>query len=431
MSDWIDELPDRVRVALARMAAHALGELAPDHVPGALKPVAKFAPAKRVQLAGDQVVARLADDAELRERLGVQARVQNPEAAAELDAGSATVAAAALAVLEQPEGWEDLLARTAEAELAGQAVVDAERARAEATRLRERLAGIESEIVERQRRNKAELEKLRRDNAELRRKLGETRAAARAARQEADEARAALTEVQERAEAATSKAEADVRKLRAQLDTLTGEKERQQRTARTSKDTATVRARLLLETLVEASQGLRRELGLPPVEGTPADAVAAELAEEGTRSSDSTRSLRSGDPERVQQLLALPNAHLLIDGYNVTRSAWESSPLELQRNRLLSGLAPLVAQSGAEITVVFDAYNVENRPVVRAPRGVRVLFTRTGQIADDLVRELVDAEPDGRVVGVVTNDQEIVDHVRRKPGVRVVPSEALVAFLTR
>ena len=43
--------------------------------------------------------------------------------------------------------------------------------------------------------------------------------------------------------------------------------------------------------------------------------------------------------------------------------------------------------------MVFDAAETQDRPVVNKPRGVRVLFTHPGVIADDLIRELVGAEP--------------------------------------
>ena len=54
--------------------------------------------------------------------------------------------------------------------------------------------------------------------------------------------------------------------------------------------------------------------------------------------------------------------------------------------------------------MVFDA--AETRPpLVHRPRGVRVLFSPAGVIADDVIRELVAAEPAGRAVVVVTSDR--------------------------
>ena len=50
------------------------------------------------------------------------------------------------------------------------------------------------------------------------------------------------------------------------------------------------------------------------------------------------------------------------------------------------------------------------RPVLLAPpRGVRVLFSKPGQTADELIRQLVRAEPPGRPVVVVSSDREVAD----------------------
>ncbi len=122
----------------------------------------------------------------------------------------------------------------------------------------------------------------------------------------------------------------------------------------------------------------------------------------------------------LEQDLAMPRSRLVVDGYNVTKAAWPTAPLEAQRSRLMGALAPLVARTGAETTVVFDAADTDHRPPVAAPRGVRVLFSPRGVIADDVIRDLVAAEPAGRVVVVVTADQEIARDVvaRRRPGGR-------------
>lgn len=126
----------------------------------------------------------------------------------------------------------------------------------------------------------------------------------------------------------------------------------------------------------------------------------------------------------------MPRARLVIDGYNVSKSAWPESSLEAQRIRLLNGLAPLVARTGAETTVVFDAASSVTRPVVNAPRGVKVLFSPEGVIADDVIRELVGVEPEGRVVIVVSSDQEVARDVQRA-GARSASASALVGLLSR
>jgi predicted RNA-binding protein with PIN domain len=126
----------------------------------------------------------------------------------------------------------------------------------------------------------------------------------------------------------------------------------------------------------------------------------------------------------------MPRARLIVDGYNVSKRAWPSSSLEAQRNRLAAALAALVARTGAETTLVFDAAETDHRPPVVAPRGVRVLYSPRGVIADDVIRDLVAVEPTGRVVLVVTADREIAVDVARD-GARVVDPDALLSLISR
>ena len=239
---------------------------------------------------------------------------------------------------------------------------------------------------------------------------------------------------QQAAEAETSERcaalEKDNRRLRGQVERLEAEAARDRRDARSDRDDATLRARLLLDTVVDAAAGLRRELALPPVAGAPGDRVEADVAAAGTREPSAAGALGTSSAALLEQYLAMPRARLLIDGYNVTKTAWPTTPLEAQRNRLVTALAPLVARTRAETTVVFDAADTDHRPLVHAPRGVKVLFSPRGVIADDVLRDLVAAEPAGRVVVVVTGDRAVAEDVARG-GARVIASEALVELLGR
>ena len=64
------------------------------------------------------------------------------------------------------------------------------------------------------------------------------------------------------------------------------------------------------------------------------------------------------------------------------------------------------------------------------PRGVRVLFSSPGVIADDVIRDLVGAEPPGRPVVVVSSDAEVVRDVLRA-GARTAAAPALSRLLAR
>ena len=394
------ELPEAVRARLVSLVAASLADVSP--LPATLKQVAGFAPARRARLGASAIMSELERDDELRERVAVQVRVR-----ATGDVGDV----AALAWLERSEGWQDAVRRVPER------AAQTSNGSQQEQRLRERADEADRTLREVRRSHKAALDALKAEVSTLRRTLGETRTKERAAREEAEAARG-------RAEESAARLERELRQLRAQVAKLEEQAGDQRRQTRSDRDEVTVRARLLLETINDAAVGLRRELGLPNVSGNPGDRVEAPLADEGTREPTSTGSMAPSSPALLEQYLALPRSRLIIDGYNVTKTTWPTLSLEAQRARLLALLSALVARTKAEATVVFDAAASESRPVVASPRGVKVLFSPVGVIADDVIRELVAAEPAGRVVVVVTEDRELADDVRRD-GARVVAPGAL------
>jgi predicted RNA-binding protein with PIN domain len=82
------------------------------------------------------------------------------------------------------------------------------------------------------------------------------------------------------------------------------------------------------------------------------------------------------------------------------------------------------------VTCCFDGATVAGHIPSLSGRGVRVRFSKPGEIADELIRRLVRAEPRGRPVVVVSSDREVADGVRRH-GARPVSSAALVRRLER
>jgi hypothetical protein len=396
------DLPEAVRTRLVSLVAASLGDVTP--LPATLRQVAGFAPARRARLGATAIMTELERDDDLRGRVAVQTRTH---------ANGDTLDIAAQAWLERSDGWEDAVRRAAE-RTAPRADPGQEQRE---QKLRDRAEDAERALREQRRSHKEALDALKAEVATLRRTLGETRTKERAAREEAEAAR-------DRAEEAATRLERELRQLRTQVVKLEEQAGEQRRQLRSERDEVTVRARLLLEALNDAAVGLRRELGLPAVSGNPGDRVEAELADEGTREPTSTASMAPSSPALLEQYLALPRSRLIIDGYNVTKATWPTLSLEAQRTRLLTLLPGLVARTSAETTVVFDAAASESRPVVASPRGVKVLFSPSGVIADDVIRQLVSAEPAGRVVVVVTADRELATDVRRS-GARVVDPGAL------
>src|SRR5919107_1322094 len=191
--------------------------------------------------------------------------------------------------------------------------------------------------------------------------------------------------------------------------------------AREARQADEVRLGLLLDTVGGALSGLRRELALGGGGPRPGDLVVG------------ARSVRGGGPvdsvPALDALLSVTSVHLVVDGYNVTKTGYPELPLADQRTRLAGQLAALAARTGVEITVVFDGAGVVAAPT-RGSRGVRVLFSDPGVLADDVIRALVAAEPQGRPVVVATSDKAVVTSVCAH-GAHSVPSRLLLHRLTR
>lgn len=427
------QMPEPVRARVLALASEVLPRV--SDLPASLRKVASFAPNRRARLGGTQIATALEADDDFRAHVATQVAVGEPELSEAVGQGSVPetadpVEVAALLWLLRPDDWQESYDRACARVGAAVPTVDADQVQ----RLRDRLDQAEGRIKDLRAEHKERLAEIKAENASLRRKLGEARATARSTHGDAEQALAEAESVRSRAEAAQVAAEADVRRLRARVEELQAALSTARRESRSERDEATVRARVLLDTLLEAGQGLRRELALPPTTGSPGDRVEADLARAGlgeaARTPSGAGSLGPTSPALLEQLLSMPRARLIIDGYNVSKTAWPDSTLEAQRARLLRGLASLIARTGADTTVVFDAAAQVQRGPVNAPRGVKVLFSPEGVIADDVIRDLVGAEPRGRVLVVVSSDQAVADDVRRA-GARAMASSALVALLSR
>lgn len=405
------------------LAAEVLGRLPADEVPASLRVIARFAPAKRHRLGGAAIAAALEADDVFRGKVAEVVVTAAPDLAEAVRTGGPTAAAnpldvAVLAFLDRPDGWTDVLARANErwAEQRGTSGSDDElaRLRAEVAELRGTVRSEPSRLREAMTAARAEQED---ELTGLRRTVRERTRELRAAERDRDAARAAAAEAVVERDAAATTNEAELRRLRGRFAEAERAAESARRGSRTERDLDDARLWLLVDTLVQAANGVRRELSLPAPSLRPADAVQAGAASPGGGS--------AADPAAFDQLLALPHVHVIVDGYNVTKSGYGDLPLEQQRTRLVGALAALAGQSGAEITIAFDgAKKPPAQPVT--PRGVRVLFSSADEIADDLIRRLVAAEPPGRPVVVVTSDQQVVTDVSRA-GAWTVPSAVLLA----
>ena len=108
--------------------------------------------------------------------------------------------------------------------------------------------------------------------------------------------------------------------------------------------------------------------------------------------------------------------HILIDGYNLIRqsealSAMERAGLQEGREALLERLASYKRIKHHPITVVFDGTHAHS-PVQGRTRykGINIIFSRPGELADTVIKRLVTRERERAVV--VSSDKEIADFIR-------------------
>lgn len=428
-------LPEGVRRRVVALVSDAFGGLTVADLPAQLRQYARFTPSRRVKFAGNAMATAVETDAVFRGRVAEKLREAQADLAGALESGAPPAAAdpldvAAAAYVLRPAGWAKLVAAAGEeAQRADAERVD-EETRRELDRLREELAHVRELQRAGGDQVRAELEAARKEAESLQRKL-------RSALNDVKRGDAALRKltaevdgIRGEAAARVATAESETRRLKSRLAEVESALETSRRATREGRSIEDMRLRLLLDTVLDAAAGLRRELALPPLSTRPADTVEAVEPGRMTPKDIAARALSETDPALLDQLLALPQAHLVVDGYNVTKTGYPTMPLEKQRLRLLGGLSMLAAQTGAEMTCVFDGAELAAPVLLAPPRGVRVLFSKAGVTADELIRQLVRAEPSGRPVVVVSTDREVADGVA-KAGARPVTSALLLKRLSR
>ncbi|RNL86366.1 NYN domain-containing protein [Halostreptopolyspora alba] len=424
-------LPESVRSRVIDYGSDVLGGLRASEVPSGLRRVAKFQPRRRARLAGPQIAAHLESDPEFRARVAARVEHTWPELARELGHGTVPpaadpVAVAAAAYLLRPPGWPDIVDRI-------RVELEQREAAREAEEAAETIADLRRRLEEAKNDQRAELDQARSELREYRRTTAELRREVHAERQRAKKAEERVEradqEAEERSASLASRVnelEAENRRLRNRLEASEAQLENSRRAARDERNADEARLRVLLDVLLGAAHGMRRELALPSSIESPADLVTGER--QPAAGGVPGRGLPDDDPGLIDHLLTLPRVHLLIDGYNVTKAGYGTLPLADQRNRLMSALEGLASRTKAEITCVFDGADVPTPPVGPATRRVRLLFSAAHETADDLIIRLVGAEPPGRPLAVVTSDNEVVSAVRRA-GARTVASAMLLRRL--
>ncbi len=117
--------------------------------------------------------------------------------------------------------------------------------------------------------------------------------------------------------------------------------------------------------------------------------------------------------------------HIIIDGYNLIRQSAHLSPIENMdlaagREALIDALAAYKRVKAHRITVVFDGTNnpmdLGNRNRLK---GVEVRFSRAGELADAVIKRMVDQEKQRAMV--VTSDKDVMAYAEFR-GATVITS---------
>lgn len=107
---------------------------------------------------------------------------------------------------------------------------------------------------------------------------------------------------------------------------------------------------------------------------------------------------------------------IIIDGYNLIGTQHRN--LQQKREDLIRQLAAYRTLKGHDITIVFDGWKSGGQNQVQAVAGgVRVIYSRLGDKADDVIRTMIEQERKEWIV--VSSDREIMDHAWKNSSVPV------------
>lgn len=420
-------LPTPIRGRLAELAGAVLDYARAADVPSRLRPIMRFAPGKRAKLGQPELLTALRDSTVFRAAVLDWCRKYREDALSLASPDPVVVGTAAL-LLDSPVAahYVELVGfRTEQGRLRHERDTERKRAgrlAAEVDSLRGELDQARTAAVHAKQERGEEADRLRKRLREQGVRLKEAKDDAQQARAEQERLYANHQDAVDRINHELERAHAREREARQRAERAESEVEVARQSAREARQGDEVRLALLLDTLEGAVGGLRRELSPSGSGPRPADVLHRAKNAAGTSGALT-------DAATLDRVLRLPAVHLIVDGYNVTKTGYPELPLADQRDRLAHQLAALVARTGAEVTVVFDGADVLSVPAA-GPRGVRVLFSDAGVQADDVIRDVVAAEPWGRQLVVATSDREIVSSVSEH-GAYVVTSALLLDRVSR
>ncbi len=136
--------------------------------------------------------------------------------------------------------------------------------------------------------------------------------------------------------------------------------------------------------------------------------------------------------EVADHLVRVADVRVLVDGYNVTKSARPELSLFEQRQWLADAAVELTARTGARVELVFDgADDRASAPAdLRHRLGVQLRFSAEGTEADDVLLELVEKLPVSVPVVVASDDRRVRDGAQQR-GANVLTTAQLLTVLGR
>lgn len=120
-------------------------------------------------------------------------------------------------------------------------------------------------------------------------------------------------------------------------------------------------------------------------------------------------------------------SHIIIDGYNVIGIFHKD--LEKARDSFVDLLMRYRKIKAHDITVVFDGYkNSAGTEHVSVSGGVKIIYSRLGERADNVIKRIVSNERKEWLV--VSNDRDIINHAWAADSI-AVPSEKFLEIVSK
>ncbi|MFH1825244.1 MAG: NYN domain-containing protein [Candidatus Firestonebacteria bacterium] len=125
---------------------------------------------------------------------------------------------------------------------------------------------------------------------------------------------------------------------------------------------------------------------------------------------------------------------LIIDGYNVIKSTkflddFKFNELKNQREKFIFLMGNYRFKTNHKITIVFDGSKSSQEFVNKENvNGLEVIYSKSGQIADELIKNIVENSTNPKDILVVSSDKS-VSHYARMLGASTSNSEELYSKL--